>query len=119
MRMRCSPRYIDTAARSAYRSMSVSAISSHGATTKVEHLIGDHITDRVELACFELGPDAACRALEPEVIELERIVGGGAVERDLPASRRDIGCPFLRGIARACEDRHDQLNLARISPDLS
>ena len=42
----------------------------------VEHLIGDHITDRVELACLELGPDAAGRALEPEVIELERLVGG-------------------------------------------
>ena len=85
----------------------------------VEYLIGDHVADRVEFARLELCPDAAGRAVEPEVIELERIVGGGPVERDLAARGGNIGCPFLGGIARACEDRNDQVDLVRVSPDLA
>ena len=76
-----------------------------------EHVVGDQGRHAGYISGFELFVQAGRRALETEVVELERVVPGRAVEGDLgPRSIKQR--PALLGrVARNGKDRDDEVDV--------
>src|SRR3546814_9923568 len=75
------------------------------------HLVGDQRGHAGQVAGLQLLVDARRRALEAEIVELERVVLGRSVEGDLEPGALDKRRPLLGRVSRYGEHRDDEVDV--------